>query len=113
MNRNCTFSFVGVSVKDHFGSDAFSANGRMFLTVRHEKNEVHLMLNREQQNQFLEIDGEGFNPLENLWGEHAIMVQLDFVDREVFANALNAAWVNSANKRTRAGKTKTPRRSAK
>jgi hypothetical protein len=92
--------FDGVTEKLHFGSDALCANGRIFATVWHDKNEVNLMLNREQQNQFLEIDGEGFNQLNNAWGAHAINVQLDLIDRNVFTDALKAAWVNSANKRT-------------
>jgi len=92
--------FKGVTEKGHFGSDAFVANGRIFATVWHDKSEVNLMLNCEQQNQFLEIDGEGFNQLENAWGDHAINVQLEFIDRKVFTDALRAAWINSANKRT-------------
>ena len=81
-------SFDGVTEKDHFGSDAFCANGRIFATVWHDKNEVNLMLNRQQQNQFLEMDGESFNEIENSWGDHAIKVQLEFVERSVFVEAL-------------------------
>lgn len=90
----------GVSEKDHFGSDAFVANGRIFATVWHDKNEVNLMLNEEQQRSFLvRDDGEGFGPIENAWGKNAINVQLKFVDPTVFTDALRVAWLNSANKR--------------
>ena len=44
--------------------------------------------------------GEGFNQPENARGDHAINVELEFTDRKVFKEALTAAWINSANKRT-------------
>ena len=108
-------AFEGVTEKDHFGSDAFSANGRIFATVWHEKNHVNLMLNQEQQREFLAHDGEGFNPLTNAWGKNAINVELEFVDSKVFATALERAWENSANKRALPKKTKgvKPKKSAK
>src|SRR5262245_10001173 len=92
--------FEGVTVKDHFGSDAYCANGRIFATVWHDKNRVNLMLNEEQQRSFLVRDGgEAFIPIENSWGSNAIGVDIETVDREMFIEALKAAWVNSANKR--------------
>lgn len=102
-NQVCEMAraFDGVTEKDHFGSDAFCANGRIFATVWHDKNEVNLMLNIEQQQNFLAIDGEGFNQIDNAWGRNgATNIQLEFVDRAQFADALKAAWINSANKRT-------------
>ncbi len=92
-------AFEGVTQKEHCGSDAFCANGRIFATVWHEKQEVNLMLNQVQQREFLSVDGEGFNTIHNAWGKNAINVKLEFVDRNLFLSALNAAWRNSANKR--------------
>jgi hypothetical protein len=95
-------SLDGVTEKDHHGSDAFVANGRIFATVWHDRNEVNLMLNRDQQRKFLEIDGEGFVEIDNAWGRAgATKVQLSFVDRKEFADALKAAWQNSAVKRAK------------
>lgn len=102
-NKVCEMArkFSGVSEKDHFGSDAFCANGRIFATVWHDKNRVTLMLNRSQQDSFLSRDGsEGFLPIENSWGNDAIGVDLSSVDAELFNEALHEAWVNSANKRS-------------
>jgi len=99
----------GVTEKDHFGSDAFVANKRIFATVWHNKNEVNLMLNEQQQRELLVRDGsEGFNQLDNAWGKDAINVQLEFVDPKIFSEALKAAWVNSANKRGNLGSRKKP-----
>lgn len=95
----------GVSEKDHFGSDAFVANKRMFATVWHDKGTVNLMLSREQQQRFLEIDGEGFVEIDNAWGRAgATTVQLAYVRMGDFTEALRAAWENSAVKRTAPGK---------
>jgi hypothetical protein len=90
----------GATEKDHFGGDAFVANGRIFATVWHDKNTVNLMLNLEQQKYFLSIDGEGFNQINNAWGRQgATNVQLEFVDPDQLSEALKAAWENSAKKR--------------
>jgi hypothetical protein len=105
-NKVCEMArtFEGVTEKDHFGSDAFFANGRIFATVWHDKDEVNLMLNQEQQRSLLVDDnGEGFKQIENAWGKNAINVQLDAVDPKVLAEALRVAWLNSANKRSSAG----------
>lgn len=86
-------SLPEVTEKDHFGSDAFCANKRIFATVWHDKNEVNLMLSPVQQRHFLEIDGEGFTEIDNAWGKQgATKVQLEFVDRNQFAEALKLAW---------------------
>lgn len=91
----------GVSEKVHFGKDAFIANGRIFATVWHDKNRVTLMLNEEQQKSFLLKDGsEGFIQINNAWGKDAIGIDLDSVDSDLFFEALEVAWINSANKRS-------------
>ena len=109
--------FDGVTVKDHFGSDAYCANGRIFATVWHDKDRVTLMLNQEQQKSFLLRDGsEGFIQINNSWGRDAIGVDLASTDAELFIEALKMAWINSANKRSspsRKGKTKPKRKATK
>ena len=105
-NKACEMArtFNGVTEKDHFGSDAFVANGRIFATVWHDKNEVNLMLNEEQQRSFLVgDDSEGFNQIENAWGKNAINVKLDAIAPKIFAAALRVAWLNSASKKSRPG----------
>jgi hypothetical protein len=93
-------ALAGVTEKDHFGADAFVANGRIFATVWHDRGEVNLMLSREQQRQFLGIDGEGFTEIDNAWGPGgATRAVLEFVDPKDFAAALRSAWDHSATKR--------------
>jgi hypothetical protein len=89
----------GVTVKDHFGSDAYCANKRMFATVWHDRNEVNLRLSLEQQRHFLSLDGEGFVEIDNAWGRQGFTkVQLEFVNRKQFEKALKSAWEHSAIK---------------
>jgi hypothetical protein len=93
--------FEGVTVKNHFGSVAYCANGRIFATVWHDKERVNLMLNQEQQKFFLLRDGsEGFIQINNAWGRDAIGVDLASTDADLFTEALKMAWLNSANKRS-------------
>jgi hypothetical protein len=99
-------AFGNVSVKDHFGSDAYSANGRNFATVWHDRKEVNLRLTPELQRHYLSMDGDGFAEIDNAWGRQGwTKVQLEYVDRRIFAEALKAAWECSAVK----SKTKTQR----
>ena len=94
-------AFEGVTKKDHFGSDAFIANGRIFATIWHDKNEVNLMLDQERQKSILVRDDSfGFHLILNGWGKNAITVRLSEVDPTVFKSALHMAWLHSANKRT-------------
>src|SRR5262249_4329525 len=107
-------AFDGVTEKDHFGSDAFVANGRIFATVWHDKNQVNLMINEEQQRAILvRDDSEGFVPREDGWGKMAIGIRLEEVNPKIFAEALEAAWVNSKNKRSWASTSPKKKKSSK
>ena len=88
-----------ISEKDHFGSDAFYANKRIFATVWHNENKVNVRLTPELQRQFLETDGEAFEEIDNAWGRQGwTTIQLEFVDKSLFSDAINAAWNYSAIK---------------
>ena len=103
----------GVIEKDHFGSDSFSANKRMFATVWHDHNSVNLRLSPKEQKEFLSMDGEGFLEIDNAWGRQGwTKVQLEFVDVDEFKSALLAAWKYSAVAVSRAG-TKKPAKNKK
>jgi hypothetical protein len=98
-------SLDGVSEKDHFGSDAFYANKRIFATVWHDRNEVNLRLKLDEQSRFLSIDGDGFTEIPNAFGRQGwTQVQLDFVDRKALLEALKSAWTFSAAKRPRSSR---------
>jgi YjbR protein len=85
-----------VTEQDHFGSDAFRTPGGIFATVWHETRTVNLKLTSEQQRRFVELDGEGFSEIDNAWGRQGwTTANLEFLEREPFADALRTAWQNS------------------
>jgi hypothetical protein len=97
----------GVTEKDHFGSDAFYANKRIFATVWHERNEMNLRLSPVEQRRFLLLEGEGFVEIDNAFGRQGwTKVQLEFVGRKELTEALDSAWAFSATKMSRKPKGK-------
>ena len=103
----------GVTMKDHFGGDAYSANGRIFATFWHEENYINLRLSLEEQARFVSLDGEGFVEVEGGWGPMGFTrVHMEFVDRENFVEALKSAYEHSKEKRSWAAKTKKPTKKA-
>lgn len=103
-----------VSEKDHFGSDAFYANKRIFATVWHKENKANVRLTPDLQRKFLETDGEAFSEIDNAWGRQGwTTVQLEFVDKSLFSDAVQAAWDSSNIKSSRTPKTSSKTTSAK
>ncbi len=95
-----------ITEKDPFGSDAFYANKRIFATVWHNENKVNVRLTLELQRKFLETDGEAFSEIDNAWGRQGwTTVQLEFVDKGLFSDAVQAAWESSNIKSSRMTKT--------
>jgi hypothetical protein len=101
-----------VTVKDHFGSDAFRTPGGIFATVWHATRTVNLRLTPEQQRRFVEIDGEGFREIDNAWGRQGwTTASLEFLDADQFTAALRVAWQNSVDAAaTRAVRRRPPRK---
>lgn len=103
----------GVTIKKHFGSDGFSANKRMFLTIWHEKNQANIRLNISDQEEFLAMDGDGFAPINNAWGRQGwTTINLEFVERADFQKALRKALEFSASP-DKASKSSQTKRKAK
>src|SRR3954469_20388450 len=88
-----------VSMKDHFGGDAFYANKRIFATVWHDNNEVNVRLKPTQHHYSQEKGGEAFRVIPNSWGQQGwIAICLEFIEKELFEEALKAAWETSVVK---------------
>ncbi len=89
----------GVIKKEHFGSEAFVANGRMFATVWHDQEKVNLRLSSQDQRKFLISDGEAFEKIDNAWGKQGwTCVNIKFIEVAQFMEALKCAWIYSAQK---------------
>lgn len=92
----------GVTRRDHFGSEAFSANGRIFATYWPDDT-VNFMFDLALQEKYTSLDGDGFVAIDNAWGKKgATKAYLQFVEEEDFARALADAYAHSAVKRPRA-----------
>ena len=99
----------GVTVRDHFGSDAYRTDGGIFATVWHATKTVNLRLTVEQQRRFVGLDGEGFTEIDNAWGRQGwTTANLEFLEREDFAAAVKTAWENSVQNATRRAAKKKP-----
>lgn len=107
----------GVTEKAHFGSDAFYANKRIFATVWHERGEVNFRLTPDLQDHYIGLDGDAFSRIDNAWGRQGwTTAHLEFVEQDVFIQALKSAWEASfqARKRPQAKKAKaTPSKKAR
>lgn len=89
----------GVTEKDHFGSDAFAANGRNFATVWSDDDTVNLRLSPADQREFLENGGEAFREIDNGYAKMGwTTVVLEFIDIRLFRTAARAAHEHSAVK---------------
>jgi hypothetical protein len=101
-NQVCELAraFPGVTEKDHFGSDAFIAKGRIFVTVWHDKGIANLMVPRDVQRGFLERDGgDAFRTIDNAWGDYAFSAVLGEIEPGLLQEALAAAFEHSGVKR--------------
>lgn len=110
MNTKLAYSLASalpnVTIKDHFGSDAFSTK-RMFLTLWSDSNKASIRLSPEKQQEFLSIDGEGFTAIDNAWGRMGwTSVNLEYVDKADFKAALEFAWSFSQTTTAKKAKTK-------
>lgn len=107
-------ALLGVTKKEHFGSEAFVANNRMFATVWHDQKKVNLRLSLQDQSKFLSLDGEAFIEIQNAWGKQGwTCVQTQFIETALFTQALQCAWKFSAQKSPPPKSTRSDQKKAK
>lgn len=95
----------GVTLKDHFGSDSYSANKRMFFTLWSSKKQGSLRLSPVDQREFLASDADAFSEIDNAWGKQGwTTVHLEHIRADEFEKALVAAWKYSAVKKAKSSK---------
>lgn len=79
--------------KPHFNLQSFRVKQKIFATIWEKENRVMLKLSLVDQSVFCSIDAEAFFPVPNAWGKKgATFVQLDKVNDEMFADAVNCAY---------------------
>ncbi len=92
-------SFPETIQAGHFNTTDFRVNGKIFATLRPEKQRGVLLLTREDQALFRETSAEMFEPVPGRWGEKgSTFVILDSADSDVVRHAMAMAWKRAAPK---------------
>ncbi len=83
----------------HFNTTDFRVNGKIFATLRPEKQRGVLMLTRGDQALMRETSADMFEPVPGSWGEKgATFVIIGNADPEVVRHAMAMAWKKAAPK---------------
>jgi len=92
--RRIALSLEGASEGSHMGAADFRVGGRIFATLASVKQGYgNLMLNPEQQAEFVGEQPDIFVPVAGGWGKSgATHIRLAAANEDVLAGALRAAW---------------------
>ena len=92
--RRIALSLEGASEGSHMGAADFRVEGRIFATLASVKQGYgNLMLNPEQQAEFVGEQPDIFVPVAGGWGKSgATHIRLAAANEDVLAGALRAAW---------------------
>ncbi|MEK1889017.1 MAG: MmcQ/YjbR family DNA-binding protein [Phyllobacterium sp.] len=92
-------SFPESTQGSHFGTTDFRVNGKIFATLRPDKQRGVLMLTRGDQAMIRETSAEMFEPVPGGWGEKgATFVILATAEPEMVRHAIAMAWRKAAPK---------------
>jgi YjbR len=92
--RRIALSLEGAEESSHFGSPDFRVGGHIFATLAHAKQGYgNLMLNPEQQAEFVAGERDIFLPVAGGWGKNgATHIRLSAANEDVLTGALRTAW---------------------
>jgi hypothetical protein len=109
--RRIALSLPGAQESSHMGSPDFRVNGRIFATLASQsKGYGNLMLNPEQQAQFVAEAPEAFLPVAGGWGRNgATHIRLAAATEDMLAGALRTAWKLRVDKNVKPARQKRPR----
>lgn len=92
-------SFPESAQGSHFDTTDFRVNGKIFATLRPDKERGVLMLARADQAMMRENSADMFEPVPGYWGEKgATFVILASADPDVVRHAMAMAWRKAAPK---------------
>ena len=113
--RRIALSLPGAEESSHMGSPDFRVGDRIFATLAsHSKGYGNLMLNPEQQAEFVTELPDVFLPVAGGWGRMGIThVVLAKANKDVLEGALRAAWKLRVDKNAGTKKPRTTKASAK
>ena len=111
--RRIALSLEGAEESSHMGSPDFRVGGRIFATLAsQDQGYGNLMLNREQQAEFVGELPEVFLPIAGGWGRMGMThIRLAQANEDVLGGALRAAWKLRIEKNAqfRKGRSSSPR----
>ena len=98
--RRIARSFTGAEEGEHMGASDFRVGGHIFATLAHvSMGYGNLMLNPQQQEDFIKELPELFLPVKGGWGRNgATHIRLAEADEATLTGALQAAWKLRVNK---------------
>lgn len=104
--RRIALSLEGAEESSHMGAADFRVGGRIFATLASEKQGYgNLMLNLEQQADFVEELPEVFLPIPGGWGRMGMThIRLATANQDVLEGALRTAWKLRVEKNAKSGK---------
>jgi hypothetical protein len=113
--RRIALSLEGAEEGSHMGSVDFRVGGRIFATLASiHQGYGNLMLDLEQQADFVAEQPDIFVPIAGGWGRMgATHIRLAAANEDVLASALRTAWKLRVEKNERTGKKRsasTPKR---
>jgi hypothetical protein len=104
--RRLALSLEGAEEGSHMGATDFRVGGRIFATLAAiDQGYGNLMLDPEQQAEFVRESPELFLPVKGGWGRMgATHIRLAAASEDVLAGALQAAWKLRKEKNAKASK---------
>jgi hypothetical protein len=110
--RRIALSFPGAEEGSHMGSADFRVGGRIFATLASVKQGYgNLMLDPEQQADFVGEQPDVFLPIAGGWGRMGMThIRLAEAKEDVLAGALRTAWQLRVEKNQRTRKKSGPKR---
>jgi hypothetical protein len=109
--RRLALSLPEAIESSHTGHPDFRAGGRIFATLWPSESRGVVMLNPEQQYEFVKAHPAIFEPVKGGWGlKGSTNVILDRADKVTVRRALETAWRNATAKKAPAKKSSKPSR---
>ena len=112
--RRLALGLTGVVESAHMGHPDFRVNGRIFATLKADKQHGMVVLTPEEQSVFTRSHPAAFAPESGAWGRSGCTrVTLKAVDEDALGEAMTLAWqrtVNAPASRSRAKKPAKKRR---
>jgi hypothetical protein len=104
--RRLALSFPDTEERAHMDHPDFRVAGKIFATLGYPNKSCGMVkLTPEQQAELMHDEPKAFHPCSGTWGRQgSTNVQLKFVKKATLQRALEAAWRNTAPKKTAQGR---------